>query len=792
MMKRPQAKGAGLASLMLCLALLLLISPGFAAQNTLSWTAQFGAASGTDEIATGVSTEDGLFVVGTTTGALPGQSSAGGVDGWIRKYDRYGHVEWTEQFGTAGDDVPYGIGGNNVVGLYIVGTTTGAFSGETNAGGVDIFARKYNTDGSYLWTDQTGTAGTDELTDIDVYDTNGVRVAGRTDGDLAAESEGGFDALAGSLGPDGGFVLYQWGTASDDAATAVAFSNQNVSYVSGYTDGTLPDQTSAGGRDAFVVSFGPNQLPVWMTQFGTASDDEADGAAFNDAYVLVGGKTAGTLPGETSAGGTDAFIAAFDLAGSQVWTTQFGTSGYDAVHDVAGTATLPVAYAVGETEGTFAGEAAAGGGDIFAARFDVSGSRVWTDQIGSSGADAVFAAELDASLQHLYPVGYATGALPGASSSGAKDAFVLRYVQDNDDDGIFNEVDVLPYDHTDIFLDETTETDTDGQVLDRGDVNLNIYDAADPADGVVAVAVAAGGSQPADVQFCRGLADSQLDLGDAVEVTCGSAKIGVLGGVVDTTFISPDGLNSTTSYDAGNELKYDPADGTFVASDGNPDSIVVNIGATDQIVGPGQTLKLVTLAADSFLREGHEDQNEGANPGLILRKQGSTRPMAQFDLSGVSLTGLVKATLVLTISSTPPAQWGNAGRPIEVRRLTQPWTEGNGRDIDMPEADSTRGNGAGVTWRCATDTDIANTAKDCEGNWNGGAFAARTAPTVTVVNGMTGEVAFDVTQDVLAGAGNGWLVKKVNESQNGNIRFYSKEGASGDASLAPKLILQYE
>jgi hypothetical protein len=99
-----------------------------------------------------------------------------------------------------------------------------------------------------------------------------------------------------------------------------------------------------------------------------------------------------------------------------------------------------------------------------------------------------------------------------------------------------------------------------------------------------------------------------------------------------------------------------------------------------------------------------------------------------------------------------------------------------------------------VTWKCATDTAIENTEKDCTGNWEGGDanIASRTAPTVTVTNGMSGEVRFDVTQDVLNGATNGWLVQKVNQNHPGNITFYSKEGASGAPALAPKLILEFQ
>ena len=41
-------------------------------------------------------------------GTLPGQTTAGGIDAFVRKYDPNGTEMWTRQFGTAGDDFALG------------------------------------------------------------------------------------------------------------------------------------------------------------------------------------------------------------------------------------------------------------------------------------------------------------------------------------------------------------------------------------------------------------------------------------------------------------------------------------------------------------------------------------------------------------------------------------------------------------------------------------------------------------------------------------------------------------
>jgi hypothetical protein len=49
----------------------------------------------------------------------------------------------------------------------------------------------------------------------------------------------------------------------------------------------------------------------------------------SDGSVLVAGHTDGTLPGQSSAGGYDAFVRKYDAAGAEVWTRQFGSANAD-------------------------------------------------------------------------------------------------------------------------------------------------------------------------------------------------------------------------------------------------------------------------------------------------------------------------------------------------------------------------------------------------------------------------------------------------------------------------------
>jgi hypothetical protein len=224
----------------------------------------------------------------------------------------------------------------------------------------------------------------------------------------------------------------------------------------------------------------------------------------------------------------------------------------------------------------------------------------------------------------------------------------------------------------------------------------------------------------------------------------------------------------------------------------DPEQLVFGSGTVDVVCGD-QDPEPVTLTAtaDSFLRHVASDRNEGANPMLRIQAIGDNRVVSAFDASAIAAFGpITKATLVFTIAENAD-NWGSSGRTVDAHALNAAFTEGNGKDVGLPFSQSTRGTGSGVTWKCATDTAIQNTVQNCSPAWNGGTFGAATAAPQLHVNNQTGEVQWDVTTDVLAGASK-WLVKKNNESQTGQVHYYSKEGAAAASNmlLAPRLILE--
>jgi len=224
--------------------------------------------------------------------------------------------------------------------------------------------------------------------------------------------------------------------------------------------------------------------------------------------------------------------------------------------------------------------------------------------------------------------------------------------------------------------------------------------------------------------------------------------------------------------------------------DGNGDGVaVVDMGAYE--LPPGNRM----ATADSIMAPNSKNLNDGANALLVVDTH---RTVVAFDLAGVPITGLRRVTLRLTLAE-PATSWGGQGRLVSVHRLAVPFAEGNGQWFDLPGSNRIRGNGPGVTWNCAVDGEIANTAADCATPWNGGSTAAGPASATALhTNGLTGPVEWDVTADVTQALSENaasiqWLIRRAVEGQSGQATYHSKEGAAtlSNPDLAPTLMFEF-
>jgi hypothetical protein len=355
-------------------------------------TPAFGAG------AAGVAVDSsGAYVVGSTWGDLPGQSNAGLIDTFVRKYDTAGNELWTRQFGTLDYDVAYGVV-VDATGVYVVGSTTGTLPGQLSAGSDDAFVRKYDTAGNELWTRQFGSEGLDQASAV-TADATGVYVVGTTEGTLPGQSSAGsFDAFIRKYDRKGVELwTRQFGDSSGDFALGAGADATGI-YVVGEWGTIIP----VNGADAFIRKYDSRGTELWSRQFASsASYDLAFDVAASKQGVYVVGYIYGALPGQTSAGDWDAWIRKYDSGGREIWTRQFGTSGFDRARGVAADSTG--VYVTGTVFGDFAGQTSAGLHDAVVAAFGHDGSQSWVRLLGTGIGDEGTSVALDAS--GVYTVG---------------------------------------------------------------------------------------------------------------------------------------------------------------------------------------------------------------------------------------------------------------------------------------------------------------------------------------------------------------------------------------------------
>ena len=186
-----------------------------------------------------------------------------------------------------------------------------------------------------------------------------------------------------------------------------------------------PSGADAGRTlDAFIRKYDPSGTEVWTRQFGAWDRDIAWAVAVSpEGHAYVVGQTEGTLPGQQSAGGWDAFVRKYDASGTELWTRQFGGGGADIAAGVAVDAAGNV-YVAGTRSSSLAEDAKSF--DAFVRRYDAGGNDGWTRQFGTPGGDNARDITVD-ETNHLLVAGSTEGALPGQVSGKRFDAYVARF-----------------------------------------------------------------------------------------------------------------------------------------------------------------------------------------------------------------------------------------------------------------------------------------------------------------------------------------------------------------------------
>ena len=174
-----------------------------------------------------------------------------------------------------------------------------------------------------------------------------------------------------------------------------------------------------------MLNYNSSGTKQWTKQLGTEEYDEARGvAADSSGNVYVVGGTKGRLNGISNSGRTDAFMIKYNSSGTRQWTKQLGSASTDAANGVATDSSGNV-YVAGVTYGGLDGNSK-GNSDLFVVKYNSSGTKEWTKQLGTEEYDEARGVATDSS-GNVYLTGGTKGGLDGNTSAGNTDLFVVKY-----------------------------------------------------------------------------------------------------------------------------------------------------------------------------------------------------------------------------------------------------------------------------------------------------------------------------------------------------------------------------
>jgi Beta-propeller repeat len=388
-----------------------------------------------DDQANGVAIDSSgnVYVAGYTRGDLDGNTSTGTYDGFLTQYNSSGVKQWTHQFGGDAGQFAFRVTVDSSNNIWVTGTTEGTFDGNTSSGNNDAFIVKYNSGGTKLWTKLFGTSNYDTAISIATDSSNNAYVVGGTSGGFAGFTNAGqYDMFIIKIDP-GGNTLWtqQLGSGASDVARGVTLDASGNAYVTGETQGAIDGHTSAGINDVFLIKYNASGTKLWSKQFGSANAETSTSIALDSSgNIYITGQTDGDLDGNTNATQpldevNDLILVKFDASGTKQWTQQLGSTGEDLGNDLKVDSSDNI-FVAGITTGNFDGHPNSGSSDLILIKYNSSGTKLWSKQLGTDGSDLAYALALDSS-DNIFVAAQTGRGVGGNTNAGSLDAMLVRF-----------------------------------------------------------------------------------------------------------------------------------------------------------------------------------------------------------------------------------------------------------------------------------------------------------------------------------------------------------------------------
>jgi len=409
--------------------------------KSLIWTdtKQFGIASAVTK-ASGISVDskDNVVVVGTL-----GERDMGVTISsfFVIKYDATGNKQWTKQPNATSLKESFGnaVSTDSKGNVFVTGYTEGNLSGNSFVG-LDFFVIKYNATGIRQWTKQLGDNRSKSFgRGISIDNKDNVIVTGYTDAGLDGDSSSGFYNCF--ITKFDSFGTKQWtkqvGTQRDTKGTAISIDSKNNVIVTGYTSGGLDGNKEFGTFDFFVTKYNALGIKQWTKQLGVKPFSTKGFGVSVDSKdnIVVTGDTSGGFDGEgldgnSRVGRGDSFVTKYDASGVKQWTKELGVTSAETGGTAISIDSKDNIIVTGYTQGGLDGNTLMGNQDLFITKYNATGDKQWTKQLGVASAITSGTGISIDSKDNIVVTGTTNGELDGINLIGVSDLFVIKYNSD--------------------------------------------------------------------------------------------------------------------------------------------------------------------------------------------------------------------------------------------------------------------------------------------------------------------------------------------------------------------------
>lgn len=205
-------------------------------------------------------------------------------------------------------------------------------------------------------------------------------------------------------------------------------------FVSGCGGGDASNTSSAQTSTSNSIdnSAAPKNSPaIWsgVKQLGAANSSTTATSTIADSSgnVFVAGFTNGGLDGNQRIGDQDGFVTKYNSSGIKQNTKQIGVLGATTtVHSITSDSSGNI-YVTGDTSADLEGNTLTGHAEMFLTKYDGNGTKIFTRQLGVVGADTLGRSIAVDGAGNIYVSGITKGGLDGNSLVGLQDAFIVKY-----------------------------------------------------------------------------------------------------------------------------------------------------------------------------------------------------------------------------------------------------------------------------------------------------------------------------------------------------------------------------